>query len=209
MGDSFFDAYLEYIESHPDPYLEENRKVHKKDMSNNTSTVFASGKIYWAKIVGDQALHLNYDGDSRQWAYEFVPDDTSFLKEHGLLDRLKDKHDDKNPDKGEYLVLRKPEFDREGNKNDPIRIYDEDNQPWDDRLLGNGTKVDIKLRIVDWGRGKKKGIYTTAIRVTELVPYVSNEFGAMDEAKEEKPAKKPNTKGKKASFDDLDDDIPF
>src|SRR3546814_80171 len=147
-------------------------------MTNNTATVFATGRLYWPKIVGDQALHMNYDGDARQWAYEFAPEDPSFLKDHGLLDRLKDKADDKNPDKGAYLVLRKPEFDRDGNKNDPIRIYDDGQKPWDDRLIGNRTKADVKLRIVDWGKGKKKGIYTVAIRVTDLVPYASNEFGA-------------------------------
>src|SRR5690606_22565274 len=106
-------------------------------------------KIYWAKIVGDKALVSNYDGDAREWTYEFAPEDTSFLKSEGLLDRLKDKPDDKNPDKGDYLILRKPEFTKEGVKNEPIRIYDEGDQPWDNRLIGNGSDVDVKLSIVD------------------------------------------------------------
>lgn len=188
-------------------------------MSVDRTTVFATGKIYWAKIVGEKALHPNYDGDSRQWAYELVPDDTTFLKEHRLLDRLKDKEDPKNPDKGEFLVLKKPEFTVAGDKNDPIRIYDENNEPWgDERLIGNGSKVDVKLSIVDWGKGKKKSIYTTAIRVTELVPYEGGgEFSAFDEM-EGRPTKKPakaaapkkTVKEKiQDSFDDLDDDLPF
>jgi hypothetical protein len=178
-------------------------------MANNRSTVFATGKIYWAKIVGNP--RPNYDGDAREWAYEFVPDDTSFLKEHGLLDRLKDKEDPKNPDKGDYLNLRKPEFTKDGKENEPIRIYDEDNTPWDGRLIGNGTGADVKLTIVDYGKGKKKGIYTAAIRITDLVPYESNEFGAMDAERKpsKKAAKKLDTKAKASEFDDLDDDIPF
>lgn len=177
---------------------------------NNAKNVFASGKIYWAKIVGDRALHPTYDGDAREWSYEFVPDDTSFLKEEGLLDRLKDVDDAKNPDKGEFLKLKKPELDRNGDKNDPIRIYDENDEAWpDDKLIGNGSKVDVKLRIVDWGKGKRKSIYTSAIRVTDLVPYISNEFAAMD--KEEQKAKKApkKAKNKPEGFDttDLDDDV--
>lgn len=174
-------------------------------MASDRKTVFVKGKLYWAKIVGDKALVSNYDGDGREWAFEFAPEDPSFLKEHGLLDRLKDKEDNKNPDKGQYINLRKPEFDREGQKNDPFRIYDEDNEPWDDRLIGNGSDADLKLSIVDYGKGKKKGIYAQAIRVTSLVPYVSDEFGAMDAA-EGKPKKKPATKT--AELDDLDDEIP-
>lgn len=180
-------------------------------MAKNRTTVFGTGTIYWPKIVGDRALHDNYDGDAREWSYELVPDDTDFLKEHKLLDRLKDKEDAKNPDKGEYLYFRKPEFDREGKKNDPIRIYDEDNQPWgEDRLIGNGTKVDFKLNIVDYGKGKKSGIYTAALRVTDLVPYETNEFGAMDGNKGKNIAKPRKSSSKAApQLDELDDDLPF
>ena len=81
-----------------------------------------------------------------------MPDDIGFLKENKLLDRLKDKEDPKNPDKGDYLLLKKPELDRDGNRNEPIKIYDKDGTEWgDERLLGNGTRVVAKLKIVDWG----------------------------------------------------------
>lgn len=191
-------------------------KNRKNNMSNtnNATTVFAKGRIFWAKILGDRALHPTYDGDARQWAFEFEPEDTEFLKEAGLLDRLKDKEDAKNPDKGEFLVLKKPELNRDGEKNEPIRVYDADGEPWpEDKLIGNGSKADVKLRIVDWGRGKRKSIYTTAIRITDLVPYISDEFAAMDENDEAPKKKKAAPKKKKAAApefdDDLNDDVPF
>lgn len=201
----------------------------------DAKTVFVKGKVYWPKIVGDGALHDNYDGDAREWSYEFEPEDTAFLKEHKLLDRLKDLNDyaDKLERRGEeekaakvreqaagrglYLNMRKPEYTKDGKKNDPIRIYKEDNTPWGDELIGNGTSVDAKLRIVDYGRGKKSGIYTTALRITDLVEYESNEFSGMDgDAPAPKTEKKTKAKAKAkpdADFDneseDLDDDIPF
>lgn len=182
-------------------------------MAIERTTVFGTGTIYWPKIVGERALHSNYDGDGRQWAYELAPDDPSFLKEHGLLDRLKDKEDPKNPDKGEFLYMKKPEFTKDGDKNEPIRIYDEDNNPWpEDKLIGNGTKVDYKLSIVNYGKGKKSGIYTQALRVTELVPYEGNDFAAFDSDRPTKPAAskkaKPSGKAAAVELDDLDDDIP-
>lgn len=180
----------------------------------DSSTVFVSGKVYWAKIVGDKALVPTYERDGREWTVEFAPDDTSFLKEHRLLDRLKDREDAKNPDKQPYLTLRKPEFNKDGEKNEPFRIYDgqqkdeDGNSPlWDDRLIGNGTEVDAKLSIVDWGKGKKKSIYLKALRITKLVPYTSNEFGAMDDSPKTKTKTKPKVDAE-ADFG-LDDDISF
>lgn len=179
------------------------------------TTVFVRGKVYWAKIVGDPVD--NYEGDAKEWTYELVPYDVTFLKEHRLLDRLKDREDAKNPDKGEYLVLRKPAVNKDGEENKPIAIYDSDNSEWDGRLLGNGTEVVAKLTIVDWGKGKKKSIWTQAIRVEDLVPYVGNAFSGFDEAEEDeevatpKKASKAAPKKKSAPVDDddLDDDIPF
>ncbi|QDP56949.1 MAG: hypothetical protein Unbinned2691contig1000_23 [Prokaryotic dsDNA virus sp.] len=183
-------------------------------MSEST-IVFAKGRLFWPKIVGDRALVNNYEGTGKEWTLEFEPEDTSFLKEHKLLDRLKDKEDAKNPDKGPYLNLRKPELNYEGKKNDPIRIYNEDNEPWgEDKLLGNGTVADVKLKITDWGKGKKKSIWVLAVRVTDLVPYETNEFGAMDDSSEASPKKKAKagpkpTKTSDDTPEDLEDDIPF
>lgn len=173
-------------------------------MANSKSAkVFVSGTVKWAKIVGDKALVSNYDGDAREWTFQFHPEDTAFLKDHKLLDRLKDKGDEQGP----YLILKKPEFNKDGEKNDPFRIYDENNEPWDDRLIGNGSKVDVKLDIRDWGPGKKKSIYAAAIRVTDLVSFVRDEFAGMTKATDSKPAKK--TEAKQRVFEELDDDLPF
>lgn len=179
-------------------------------MANQSSTVFVPGRIYWAKLVGKKALVPNYERTGKEWAYELVPDDTTFLKEHRLLDRLKDKEDPKNPDKGEFLHIKKPEFTKDGAENSPIPIYDSEGQPWgEDRLLGNGTRVVAKLNIVDWGVGKKKSIYTQALRIEELVPYESDAFGAYDGGSKKAAPSTTKAKTKTPALDTLDDDIPF
>jgi len=193
---NFENAYVDYL---ADLYsCEENKEKEFSRMASKT-TVFVRGKVYWPKILG--APRPNYEGTGREWAYELEPYDTSFLKEHKLLDRLKNKYDDRGP----YLNLRKPEKNFEGNVNEPIRVYDENNESWDsNKLIGNGSEVDAKLIIMDHGPGKKKSIYTAALRVRELVPYISSEFGAMDG--DTPPKQKAKTK---VADLDLDDDIPF
>src|SRR6185312_15230097 len=170
------------------------------------TTVYATGKLYWAKILGKPVT--NYDGDGREWTYQFVPDDVSFLKEHRLLDRLKE--DSKWIIEGQFLNLKKPELNSEGEKNDPIRVYDSDNNEWDrTKHIGNGSTADVKLTIADWGKTKKKSIWTAAIRITDLVPYVSNEFAGMGAPSQ---PSKPKTSAKKSvvtDLDDLDDEITF
>ena len=195
------------IYGYNDTYL--CNRERERNMSDFT-TVFVTGKIYWAKVIGKPVA--NYEGTAREWTFDFVPDDTSFLKEHGLLDRLKDP---KEPVDGPFLRLRKPELDSEGKENEPIRIYTDENEAWDGALLGNGTEVDLKLTVADWGRGKKKSIWTKAIRVTKLVPYVSNEFAGMDKDGEKKTAAKGKAKAASKAKplseldEDLDDEVPF
>lgn len=186
-----------------------------------STKVFTKATLYWPKIVGDNALVSNYDGDGREWTFELEPEDTGFLKTHRLLDRLKDplayalRLEDRGEKekaevarqnaegRGDYLLIRKPEFNFKGEKNAPFRIYTADNEPWpEDQLIGNGSKADVKLDIRSWGPGKKDSIYAVAIRITDLVPYQSDEFAGMDELES-------GTKSKpKKKSEDLDD-IPF
>ena len=207
-----------------------------------STIVFVKGTLYWPKIVGKQALVSNYDGDGREWTFELEPEDIQFLKDNRLLDRLKDpmayanklqkQYDDYGDEevleklekakssaegRGNYLMIRKPELTKSGEENDPFRIYDDQNEPWgDERLIGNGSKADCKLKIVNWGPGKKSSIYCMALRITDHVSYESDEFAAMDRGKEspkkDSPAKakaKPKTKKTAVELDMDDDDIPF
>lgn len=177
-----------------------------KESMADYSTVYVSGKLYWPKILGKPVM--NYDQDGKEWTYQFVPDDVSFLKEHRLLDRLKE--DAKGTIEGQFLNLKKPELNSEGEKNDPIRVYDADNNEWDrSKSIGNGTTADVKLTIVDWGKTKKKSIWTAAIRVTDLVPYTSNEFAGMGAPSKPSKTKTSAKKSVVTDLDDLDDDIPF
>ena len=165
------------------------------------TTVFVKGTVYWAKLF--KAVD-NYEKTGKEWTVDLVPDDVDFLKANRLLDRLKEG---KAPIEGDYIRLRKPEKDKDGNTNDPITILDGDNAPWDRNVnIGNKSRVDAKLTIADFGPGKKKAIWVKALRVTDHVPYESDEFGGMDDISTS--SKKPKTKVKVEELDE-DDDVPF
>ena len=164
--------------------------------------IFVSGKLFWAKVLGDP--RPNYSKDGFEWTFEFEPDAAGLKKIEaaGIGDKLKNKYEDR----GRFLSLKRASTNKDGAPNTPIRVYDGDDQEWDSsKLIGNATSADVKLDIRDYGPGKRMGVYPVAIRVKELVQYQSSEFGAMDG--DDAPAAKPKTKAK-ANFD-LDDDIPF
>src|SRR5690606_1896820 len=146
---------------------------------------------------------------------EFEPDEkgVAILKQHKLTDRLKDKYEDRGP----FLVLRKSEFNKDGNPNPPLRVYDNEDNEWDrSKLIGNGSSADVKLDIRDYGPGKKRGICPVAIRISDRIVYQSAEFSGMDKAEDEAdkgapaPAKARKAAAKpKFDDEDLNDDIPF
>ncbi len=196
---------------------------------NGKATIFVSGKISWAKVLGDPVP--NYNKDGREWTFELTLNEAGIqtILQQGLADRIKGKgynigtkgqHKDREP----FLQFKKPELNREGKPNQPIRIYDEDQNAWDPmlnekgqptNLIGNDSGVDVKLDVRDYGPGKKKGVYPAAIRVTDHIPYENaGEFGAMDgndapAAAKPKKAVKKDTVAQDFGADDLNDEVPF
>ena len=164
---------------------------------SNKSTEFMNGKIHWAKIFGEP--RMNYHKDGKEWTFELEPDKdgVAIFKKHKVADRLKTK-DERNP----YITLKQKAERPDGTTNQPIRVYGPDNEPWEPgKFLGNGTEVSVKLSIIDFGVGKKKGVYPVAIKVRKHVPYTSTEFGAMDGDLGEIPEDN--------FMNDLDDDLAF
>lgn len=178
--------------------------------AENKIVQFVSGKIYWAKILNEPVF--NKFRNLREWSFEFEPDAGAELAKiinNGLKDRIKGKGYDvgrKNQyaDREPFIKLSKPEFNKKGDPNPHIRVYNSDSEEWDSSsLIGNESSVDVKLDIRDYGSGMMKGVYPVAIRVTKHVPYVSSEFGAMD--KDIDPNSTSNA-GQEFEDDDLNDE---
>lgn len=174
------------------------------------------GKTNYAKILGEPMD--NFDKNGKEWKLDFILEDRkdlARLKALNVSDRVKQKED--YLDGAPHMTLRQKteQVEENGRKvwKNRLKIVDVTGQPWDEtKLVGNGSVADIKLRIADYGRGMKAGIYIVGIRILELVPYNSS---VMDELDESDPYFQKANQERQAVFlreeveDDFIDDEPF
>lgn len=173
------------------------------------------GKLDWAKVIGDARPHTGnpkYD-KGPYWSVDVTPLDMSIIKEFGIEEKLREpnRKNEKEHRTEPFLSLRVLENRSDGKKNEAPKIVDIQGKPWDGRLIGNGTVADVKVKIVDYGRGVEKGVYLQAIRVLEHVPYQTEDFKPLSEDDEYFAAPESTSEDTESTAADIDedDDIPF
>ncbi len=183
-------------------------------MANKNQTFVIRGKASYAKILGDPIP--NYDKSGREWKMDLQLTSKESVKEMkaaGIGDRVKTKENYLGG--APFMSFKQAEFRKDGvTKNEPIKIVDAAGKPWDpDKLIGNGSDVDVKFAKVDYGPGKKPGVYIRAVRVLSLVPYEKDDFGAVSEDDEffQEALKVSDDEFAKdfGLSDDLDDELPM
>lgn len=140
-----------------------------------------TGTGNWMKVLGDPVPNFARDGN--EWTFDFTPnaEGLATIRKLGLEKKLKNKADSRE----DFLALKQKEFTTKGKRNDPITVVDARNRPWDpDVKIGNGSLIEVKLDVVDYGKAMPAGVYVRAIRVLDLVPYVRQEFAPLPEDNE-------------------------
>ena len=155
---------------------------------------------------------------------EITDDTKKELKALGIDNKIKTK--DNSLDGRPFLTFRQRELRPNGEPNRPITVVDAAGNKWpEDELIGNGSTVDVKFTVVDYGKGKPKGMYISDVRVLDLVPYNKTAFEPLDKndefyeeatkAEERKQRDVTALRGTQAQDPDLsntpseDDEIPF
>lgn len=176
-------------------------------------TIVIRGKANWAKVTGAARPYTGnpkYD-KGPYWSIDVTPNAESraLLKAVGISKKLREPGDT-DFRKESFLTLRHLENRADGGKNTSPEIKDGRGQVWDGRLIGNGTDVDVKVKVKDYGSGVEKGAYLQAIRVLKLVPYEGQSFEALSED-DEFFAASDEDNGTDPDFvaEDLDDEAPF
>lgn len=181
------------------------------------------GRLDWAKVVGPARPYKGnpkYD-KGPNWSLDITPDEKSrqLLKQNDVEEKLREpKAADTRTES--FLTLKVLENRADGTKNDPPKITSVSGEAWGNKLLGNGTIADVKVKVKDYGSGSEKGIYLQAIRILSHIPYESKEFESLSEddeyfslpedafaAGEDDGGAAPVKN--EAKEEDLDDDIPF
>lgn len=191
-------------------------------MANNTTTHVIRGTLHWAKVLG--APRMNTYSEELEWSVDLTPNAAGRkeLQRLGISDKLKQPKDNDSR-KESFLSFRQKAFRTDpvtGDKiaNDPITVKDITGEEWSQKkLLGNGTVADVKFRLKDYGKGKKKGVYIQAIRVLSHEPYETEEFAPLSEddeffagGRDDEPQELDGeVQDAPVSDDDMDDDVPF
>lgn len=138
-------------------------------MANESTTVVLRGKVNFFRMLPHQ-LKLNYDKSGKEWTTDFYDFPVKEIKALGIGDRVKQK--DEYLDGAPYMTFKQKELRADGQPNRPVVVTDILGNSWDlDKELGNGTTVDAKFAVVDYGKGKKKGVYLRSIRVLDHVEF--------------------------------------
>lgn len=150
--------------------------------NSKPQTAVFRGKAQYAKVLGEPML--NYNKDGKEWKIDVVFADEKGIKAEakklGIADRVKQK--DEYADGLPYMTFKQAEYKRNGEANERVKVTDILGNPWpQDKLIGNGSDIDVKFVVVDYGVGKKHGIYIRSIRVLKLVEYNKQEFDAVSD----------------------------
>lgn len=172
------------------------------------------GEANWAKVIGKARPYTGnpkYD-KGPYWSIDLTPDEKSLglIKSNKIDGKLRDPGE-KDSRTEPFLSLRVLEFRPDGEKNNPPKIIDASGRDWGDDLIGNGSVVDVMVKVKDYGKGVEKGVYLQKIRVLKHVSYAGGDFEPLSE--EDAYFAAPESSGKADSkgspnLDDLDDDFP-
>jgi len=122
-----------------------------------------SGKAYWASVVKP---NTTYEG---AWQVDVCldEDNKSMVESLGLTVQ------NKGDEKGDFVKIKRKVNKLDGSQRTAPIVKDSNNNDWDDRLIGNGSLVNVKFSTYDWNYNNKKGkaSFLLAVQVVDLVPY--------------------------------------
>lgn len=132
-------------------------------------------KIGWAKVLGEPRPKYN-PKEGNEWAVDllFTPEQLKELKKEGYtVDAFLKEYKDGS---GKYIKYTRDAVDKNtGKAKNPITIKAEDGTDWPaDKLLGNGTVVDLKYSLTDpyrVGKETRVKLVVLAMKVVKHVPY--------------------------------------
>lgn len=134
-------------------------------------------KIGWAKIIGAPRPKFN-PKEGNEWSVDmfFTKDQIKELKSEGYTAEAFLK---KAKDTGETFVkYSRDEVKKDGTPNNPLKVVGPDGKtPWpQDKLLGNGTVVNINYKLTDpykVGKEVRTKLVVFEVQIVEHVPYES------------------------------------
>ena len=129
------------------------------------------GKAKWFRAVGKPMGGYPNGTGPEEWTFDLIPDDES--KDKLLKLGMSKKYLKTNQDGEEYVKFSRKALRRDGAASQPFRIVDHNGNPWDDRLVGNDSTINVQVVLNEVGTGKEKRLKPSAlaIQIWDLVAY--------------------------------------
>lgn len=126
-------------------------------------TYIISGKAYWASVVKPNTTY------EPAWQVDVCLDEDS----KSMVESLGLTVQNKGDEKGDFVKIKRKVSKLDGSQRPAPIVKDSDNNDWDDRLIGNGSLVNVKFSTYDWDYNNKKGkaSFLLSVQVVDLVPY--------------------------------------
>jgi hypothetical protein len=98
-----------------------------------------------------------------------LEDDDSREKLSSIGLTIKNKGDDR----GDFFSAKRKTTKKDGSDREAPRVIDSKRNPWDSRLIGNGSVAKVKIQPFDYNYAGKSGVSADfmAMQVIDLVEY--------------------------------------
>ena len=125
-------------------------------------TYLIQGSALYCKIIG--APVPGFDEDSLEWTFDLV---LNAAQEKELLSTGVAPQYIKNHKTGNerYVRFTRKAIKKDGSKGAPIRVVDAQGHDWDDRLIGNGSVLNVAYTLNTVGKGKETRMKPSVLSV--------------------------------------------
>jgi hypothetical protein len=125
--------------------------------------VYISGKCYWASVVEPNTKF------EPAWQIDICVDDEN----RSVIEAASIPIMNREDDRGEFIRAKRKVSRPDGSMRNAPSVIDSQNSPWNGKLIGNGSKVNVKAFPFDWDYGGKTGrsVDLAAVQVVELIEY--------------------------------------
>jgi|TARA_R110000824_G_scaffold42966_1_gene125827 hypothetical protein len=82
----------------------------------------------------------------------------------------------KGDDRGDFVTIKRKVFRKDGSQRQAPIVKDSQNNPWDTKLIANGSLVNVKAIPYEWDYAGKSGVSAdlAAVQVVDFIEYTAS-----------------------------------
>ena len=129
--------------------------------------IYITGKCHYASIIEP---NTKFD---LVWSIQIEVDDNNRSVIEGANLRITNKGDDR----GDYVTIKRKVMRKDGSERKAPIVKDSQNNLWDDKLIANGSLVNVKAIPYEWDYAGKSGVSAdlAAVQVVDFIEYANSE----------------------------------